>query len=103
MQSKKQRVKKTSLLQSKKQLVFELQVALLYTGQQEQEVHQISFHPTDPNLLCSLGADGVSLWSIDKFRSQDQDQMRHVPVQMPGKSPQCSNSRGESRYKQQLA
>ena len=61
---------------------LELQDTLSYTGQQEQAAHQISFHPTDPNLLCSLGAAGLSLWSIDGLRNQDE--MRQVPVQMPG-------------------
>ena len=61
---------------------MKLQDTLLYKGHQEQAAHQISFHPTDPNLLCSLGAGGLSLWSIDRLTSQDE--MRHVPVQMPG-------------------
>ena len=60
----------------------ELQDTLAYTGQQEHAAHQISFHPADPNLLCSLGAGRLSLWSIDRLRSQDE--MRRVPLQMPG-------------------
>lgn len=61
---------------------MELQDALLYTGQLEQGADQIAFHPSDPGLLCSLGAGGLSLWSIDLLKTQDQ--MRHIPIQMPG-------------------
>ena len=68
-----------------------MQDTLSYTGQLEQATHQISFHPADPNLLCSLGNDGLSLWSIDVLRSQDE--MRHVPVQMPGQSLPCDSGR----------
>ena len=68
-----------------------MQDTLSYTGQPEQAAHQISFHPTDANLLCSLGTDGLSLWSIDVLRSQDE--MRHVPVHMPGQSLPCSSGR----------
>ena len=61
-----------------------LQDTLMYTGQMEQGADQISFHPSDSSLLCTLGAGGLSLWSIDTLRGQDQ--IRQIPIQMPGEA-----------------
>lgn len=62
----------------------------MYTGQLEQGADQMSFQPLDPSLLCSLGAGGLSLWSVDKLRSQDQ--LHQIPIQMPGQSlPYCDS------------
>ena len=54
------------------------------TGESEQGASQISFHPSDANLLCSLGEEGLSLWHVDKQGGQEQ--LQRVPVQTPGKA-----------------
>ena len=63
---------------------FLVQITQLYTGESEHAVSQLSFHPSDPDLLCTLGDSGLSLWHVDKHANQSQ--LQQVPVQMSGGS-----------------
>ena len=56
----------------------------LFTGESDHAVSQLSFHPSDPDLLCTVGDSGLSLWHVDKHAGQSQ--LQQVPVQMSGGS-----------------
>ncbi|KAA6420486.1 MAG: hypothetical protein FRX49_09647 [Trebouxia sp. A1-2] len=57
----------------------------LFTGESDHAVSQLSFHPSDPDLLCTVGDSGLSLWHVDKHAGQSQ--LQQVPVQMSGLEP----------------
>ena len=61
-----------------------LQSTQLCTGQSEHGACQISFHPSDPDLLCTVGDGGLCLWRVDKHA--DQGLLQQISVQMPGES-----------------
>jgi hypothetical protein len=63
---------------------FLVQSTQLFTGESEHAVSQLSFHPSDPDLLCTLGESGLSLWHVDKHAGQSQ--LQQVPVQISGGS-----------------
>ena len=67
---------------------FLVQSTQLFTGESEHAVSQLSFHLSDPDLLCTLGDTGLSLWHADKHANQSQ--LQQVPVQMSGGFKQTS-------------